>query len=67
MEDKKQLLIRAAFIGESNIGKTSLILKEVNNTYSDQFVTTIGLEFWVKSYNINGENIKGQLWDSSSF
>ena len=44
-------------IGDSNVGKSSLILIE-------EFMSTIGNEFFFLGYKINNKNVKLQLWDT---
>ena len=48
---------KVLLIGDSNVGKSSLILIE-------EFMSTIGYEFFYLGYKINNKNIKLQLWDT---
>ena len=51
-------------IGDSNVGKSSLIIKSVKNLFNEEFISTIGYEFFYLGYKINNKNIKLQLWDT---
>ena len=51
-------------IGDSNVGKSSLILKSVKNIFIEEFISTIGYEFFYLGYKINNKNVKLQLWDT---
>jgi small GTP-binding protein len=51
-------------IGDSNVGKSSLILKSVKNKFIEEFKSTIGFEFFYLRYKINNKNIQLQLWDT---
>ena len=51
-------------IGDSGVGKTSLIKKYTKNKFSPSYLTTIGVEFESKEMVINGEKIQLQIWDT---
>ena len=51
-------------IGDSGVGKSSLLIKGVKNIFLDQFISTIGYEFFYLGYKINNKFIKLQLWDT---
>ena len=51
-------------IGDSGVGKTSLIKKYTKNKFSPSYLTTIGVEFESKEMIINGEKIQLQIWDT---
>ena len=50
-------------IGDSSVGKTSLIDRFVNNSFKDNYRPTIVCEFGVKVLNVNGVMMRVQLWD----
>ena len=47
-------------IGDSGVGKSSLLIKGVKNIFLDQFISTIGYEFFYLGYKINDKFIKLQ-------
>ena len=51
-------------IGDSGVGKTSLIKKFTKNKFSPSYLTTIGVEFESKEMVVNGEKIQMQIWDT---
>jgi small GTP-binding protein len=53
------------FIGDSNVGKTNIISRFRYNMFEESYLTTIGLDFHVKSLNIRGENVKLNIWDTA--
>jgi Ras-related protein Rab-1A len=53
------------FIGESGVGKTSIISQFRHNTIDNSYRATIGVDFHIKSINICGKNVKLQIWDTS--
>lgn len=53
-------------IGDSGVGKTSLIKKFTKNKFSPSYLTTIGVEFESKEMVVNEEKIQLQIWDTVS-
>jgi len=51
------------FIGDSTVGKSSLITKYTDNTFSENKIPTIGVDFKSKNLVIDGKNTQIQLWD----
>lgn len=52
-------------IGDTNVGKTSVLTKYVNGGYTSTFDTTIGIDFKIKGVQKNGKNIKLRIWDTA--
>lgn len=50
-------------IGEVGVGKTSLVNRIVYNSFSEKYKATIGCEFGLKIVEVQGENVRIQLWD----
>ena len=59
------LLIKILTIGDSAVGKTCLLMRYANDTFSPSFITTIGIDFKVKYADVDGRRIKLQLWDTA--
>ena len=58
-------VIKLLLIGESGAGKTSLLLRYDRNTFSDVFISTIGIDFKIKYIVIDKKHIKLQIWDTA--
>jgi small GTP-binding protein len=59
------LSIKILTIGDSAVGKTCLLMRFANETFSPTFITTIGIDFKVKYVDVDGKRIKLQLWDTA--
>ena len=57
--------IKIMIIGESLVGKTALITRYTNNSFSGSYLTTVGIDFQTKIININDKAIKVELWDTA--
>ena len=52
-------------VGDLHTGKTSLIRRFVDDTFVENTESTVGIDFKIKTININGLKVKLQLWDTA--
>ena len=52
-------------IGDSSVGKTSLVVRYDEDTFSTRYMTTIGVDYRDKFLEIDGQNVKLQIWDTA--
>ena len=50
-------------IGDSNVGKTSIIKRYAHGTFTKQYRATVGVDFALKILNVGEETVRLQLWD----
>eukprot|EP01084_Bolivina_argentea_P217670 369521_1 len=58
-------VIKLLTLGDSGGGKSSLLLRYTDDEFSDEFVTTIGMDFKFKRVLINDKPVKVQIWDTA--
>ena len=63
--ETNELNFKLIVIGDSNVGKTTLISKYIDNEIKDDISPTVGLENKVKTTQINGIKTKIQIWDTA--
>ena len=56
---------KVAVIGDSGVGKSSIIKRFMYDSYTDQFTTTIGIDYVIKHFDYQNKNIKLQIWDTA--
>ena len=58
-------LFKILIIGESGVGKTCFLLRYAENSFVANHLLTIGIDFKIKVIEIEGKNIKLQIWDTA--
>ena len=64
-EQEYDYLFKLLLIGNSSVGKSSLLFRFVENVWDDSFVPTIGVDFKLKTLEVNGKKVKLQIWDTA--
>lgn len=65
MNNKYDYLFKLIIIGDTNIGKSCLLQRFADDSYTNEFISTIGVDFKVKTITINDKMIKTQIWDTA--
>jgi Ras-related protein Rab-7A len=60
-----KLSYKIVIIGDCNVGKTSLMRRYVNNSYTEQYKSTIGIDFLTKNIKLNNKIAELQIWDTA--
>ena len=58
-------LVRVIIVGDTGVGKTSLLVRFHENNFSLAQKTTIGVDYKAKEISIEGEIVKLQIWDTA--
>jgi Ras-related protein Rab-7A len=59
------VLLKVIILGDSGVGKTSLMNQYVNNKFSEQYKATIGADFCTKDVTIDDKLVTLQIWDTA--
>ena len=59
------MLLKVIILGDSGVGKTSLMNQYVNNKFSEQYKATIGADFCTKDVTIDDKLVTLQIWDTA--
>ena len=58
-------LFKIVLIGDSGVGKSCILLRFADDTFTENFYTTIGVDFRFKCLIYKGKKIKLQIWDTA--
>ncbi|CAD8091335.1 unnamed protein product [Paramecium primaurelia] len=58
-------LFKLLLIGTSGVGKSCMLMRYVDNNFTNNFYNTIGVDFKIKSIFLENKNIKLQIWDTA--
>lgn len=59
--EKCQLLI----VGDSLVGKTSMLTRFVHGTFNESYLATVGIDFFSKDVNYDGRKVRVKIWDTA--
>lgn len=65
MESQYDYLFKILLIGDSGVGKTSLLFRYVEDVFNPEFQSTIGVDFKICTLSVDGREVKMQLWDTA--
>ncbi|XP_052465998.1 ras-related protein Rab-18-B [Carassius gibelio] len=65
MDDDVLTTLKILIIGESGVGKSSLLLRFTDDTFNPELAATIGVDFKVKTVAIDGNRAKLAIWDTA--
>jgi small GTP-binding protein len=58
-------VIKCTILGETSVGKTSILKSYTNNNFSENEEVTLGATFWNKKLEINDVKIDIHFWDTA--
>ncbi|XP_027205282.1 RAS oncogene family member Rab10 [Dermatophagoides pteronyssinus] len=59
------LLFKLLLIGDSGVGKTCILFRFSDDAFQTTFISTIGIDFKIKTIDLKGKRIKLQIWDTA--
>jgi len=65
MKPDYDYLFILVLIGDSGVGKSCLLLRFADDTWMDSYISTIGVDFKIRTIELDGKTIKLQIWDTA--
>lgn len=61
----RNINFKCVLLGEGCVGKTSLVLRYVENKFNEKHLTTVQASFLTKKLNIGGKRVNLNIWDTA--
>ena len=65
MSAEYDYLFKVLLIGNSGVGKSSLLVRFADDVFTDNFMPTIGVDFKIKTLMVDKKSAKLQIWDTA--
>ncbi|KAI5820252.1 small GTPase superfamily [Pyronema omphalodes] len=65
MASRKKPMLKVIILGDSGVGKTSLMNQYVNKKFTTSYKATIGADFLTKEVLVDDRLVSMQLWDTA--
>ncbi|RLV91864.1 Ras-related protein SEC4 [Spathaspora sp. JA1] len=59
------MIMKLLLVGDSGVGKSCILLRFVEDKFNPSFITTIGIDFKIRTIESKGKRIKLQVWDTA--
>ncbi|KAI0355131.1 GTP-binding protein ypt1 [Trametes cingulata] len=65
MPEGYDYLFKLLLIGDSGVGKSCLLLRFAEDAFTDSYLSTIGVDFKIRTIELEGKTVKLQIWDTA--
>ncbi|OMJ91926.1 hypothetical protein SteCoe_5488 [Stentor coeruleus] len=65
MDFTKKPRVKLLILGDSGVGKSSILIRYTEEKFNHSHIATIGLDFKTKTIEIDGKQLEMQIWDTA--
>eukprot|EP00483_Globobulimina_turgida_P002812 UN02817 len=62
-DKKNKVVVKVGMLGDSQIGKTTLMVKYIEDKYDEDYIETLGVNFMEKTIELKNVNVTISIWD----
>ena len=62
---ERNVNLKYLVVGDSGVGKTSLLVRYCDDSFQPDYLSTIGVDFKIKTLKIDEKIVKMQVWDTA--
>jgi Ras-related protein Rab-11A len=63
--EKEFYKLKLIVLGDTGVGKTNIIRRYISDVFSTDSKSTVGVEFFTKSFRVNNDIVKLEIWDTA--
>ncbi len=56
---------KLVLVGDSSVGKSSILARFVDDNFNENLLSTIGVDFKFRKIKVEGKEVKLQIWDTA--
>ncbi len=60
---KNNVVVKVGMVGDATVGKTTLMVKYVENKFDEEYIMTLGVNFMEKTITLRNTEITFSIWD----
>lgn len=64
-DNEYDYIFKVILVGETGVGKSSILLRACEDVFQTSYLATIGVDFKIKTIEVDGKTIKIQIWDTA--
>lgn len=65
MDQEVLTTLKLLMIGETNVGKSSILLRFTEDEFNENMQSTVGMDYKTKQITIDGNTVKLAIWDTA--
>ena len=58
-------MFKIVLVGDSNVGKSCTLIRFADDSFIENYITTIGVDFRFKTLDLGEKTVKLQIWDTA--
>ena len=64
-KEKEEINLKILLVGDSGVGKTSFLIRYVNDEFPDKHITTVAIDHLSKVFKFRGFKVQLHIWDTA--